>query len=63
MRSPKQIAIDVIQSLPDDCTLEDISYRLYVHRKLEQSAADIEQGRTHTQQPSRRNGARLVLTA
>jgi hypothetical protein len=50
MQSAKQVAMQVIQSLPDDCTLDDISYRLYLHRKLERSADDIKHGRTHTQQ-------------
>lgn len=50
MQTAKQVAMEVISSLPDDCTLDDISYRLYLRRKLDRSATDIEDGRTHTKQ-------------
>ena len=50
MPTAKQVAIEVINSLPDDCTLDDIGYRLYLRRKLERSAADIDKGRTHSKQ-------------
>jgi hypothetical protein len=50
MPSAKETAIDVIGSLPDDCTLDDISYRLYLHRKMERSARDIEEGRVYTKE-------------
>jgi hypothetical protein len=50
MQTAKQVAMEVIDSLPDDCTLDDISYGLYLRRKLERSAADIEEGRTYTKQ-------------
>lgn len=42
MNAAKEEAIRVIQSLPDDCTMEDIHYHLYVREKIRrgQSAAD-----------------------
>jgi hypothetical protein len=45
MSPTKQAAIELINSLPDNCTLDDISYRLNLQRKLERSAKDIEEGR------------------
>ena len=45
MQSAKQLAIEAISSLPDDCTLDDISYRLYLTRKMERSAKDITESR------------------
>jgi hypothetical protein len=45
MQSAKERAIKVINSLPDDCTADDIGYRLYLWRKMERSAKDIEEGR------------------
>ncbi|HJW85711.1 MAG TPA: hypothetical protein VJ440_03675 [Candidatus Brocadiaceae bacterium] len=35
----------VIKSLPDDCTIEDIQYRLYVLEKVEQGIRAIDEGR------------------
>lgn len=48
MSPAKQAAIEVINSLPDDCTLDDIAYRLYLRRKLERSDKAIEEGRVHS---------------
>jgi len=45
MQTAKELTREVLDSLPDDCTLDDISYRLYLRRKLERSAKDIEEGR------------------
>jgi len=53
MPSAKQVVREVIDSLPDDCTLDDISYRLYLRRKLEKSARDIAEGRVHNEAEAR----------
>ncbi len=34
MASAKQQALDLISSLPDDCTVEDIHYHLYVRETI-----------------------------
>ncbi len=36
----------MIDNLPDDCTLEEIQYTLYVKSKLLKAMDDVEQGRT-----------------
>lgn len=41
----KEQAIAMIQSLPDDCTYEDILYHLYVCEKIDQGLQDAEEGR------------------
>ena len=48
MSSYKQQLLDVVNSLPDDCTEEDFRYRLYLRKKMEASQLDIEEGRVHT---------------
>jgi hypothetical protein len=48
MQTAKEVALEVIQSLPDDCTLDDISYRLYLRRKMERADKAIEEGRVHS---------------
>ena len=30
MASAKQFVLDIVQSLPDDCSVEDIQYEIYV---------------------------------
>jgi predicted transcriptional regulator len=41
----KSDVIRMIEALPDDCTLDDILYRLHVRRKVEAGLAAIEEGR------------------
>ena len=40
----KESVIKLVQSLPDDCTLEDIYYHLYVREKVERGLKAIEDG-------------------
>ena len=45
----KAEAIRLIQSLPDDCSLEDIQYHLFVQQKVARGLAAVEDGRCMTQ--------------
>ena len=45
MATAKQVARDLLDSLPDDCSLEDISYHLYVRAKVEEGLRDLDEGR------------------
>ena len=53
MQTAKEIALEVIRSLPDDCSLDDISYRLYLWRKMERSGNDIEEGRVYSKEEAK----------
>jgi hypothetical protein len=53
MLTAKVVALEVINSLPDNCSLDDISYRLYLRRKLERSAKDIAEGRVYSTEEAR----------
>ncbi len=44
MASPKQIARQILDSLPDDCSLEEIQYRLYVRQMVEEGREDVRRG-------------------
>ncbi len=46
----KSEAIKQIQSMADDCTWENVLYRIYVRVKIEQGIADCEAGRFSTQE-------------
>ncbi len=46
----KEQVIDLIKSLPDDCTIEDIQYHLYVREKVERSIRAIDEGRVVSQE-------------
>jgi predicted transcriptional regulator len=46
----KEQAIELIRTLPDDCTLEDIHYHLYVRAKVERGIKAIDEGRLVSQE-------------
>ena len=47
-QSLKQEAINAIERLPDNATIEDIMYRLYVIDKIHEGLDDVRNGRVIT---------------
>ena len=45
MSTIKQEAIEAISKLPDNATIEDIMYRLYIIYKIHAGQADVQNGR------------------
>jgi predicted transcriptional regulator len=54
MSPVKESAIRLIESLPDNCTLDDIHYHLYVREKVEHGMAAIDAGQIVTQEEAER---------
>jgi len=50
MQTVKQDVSDLLNRLPDNCTLEDVQYHLYVLQKIERGLKDAEEGRVYTQE-------------
>ena len=48
--SIKEQAIELIRTLQDDCTLEDIQYHLYVRAKVGRGIKAIDEGRVVSQE-------------
>ncbi len=42
MSAAKQEVLSLLRTLPDDCSLEDIQYHLYVIAKIKKSAASAQ---------------------
>ncbi|MDT8368415.1 MAG: hypothetical protein RQ745_04370 [Longimicrobiales bacterium] len=42
----KERVQEVLDRLPDDCSLDDVLYHLYVVQKIDRGLADVESGRT-----------------
>jgi predicted transcriptional regulator len=47
--SPKQAVLEMIHRLPEDASLEDIQYHLFVLQKVERGLNDVEAGRVVSQ--------------
>ncbi|MEW5766208.1 MAG: hypothetical protein AB1797_01105 [bacterium] len=50
----KDQAIELIKLLPDDCTIEDIQYHLYVREKVERGIEAINERRIVSQEGAER---------
>ncbi len=50
MQKVKQEVGNLLNRLPDDCSLEDVQYHLYVLQKIEHGLKDAEEGRIYPQE-------------
>ena len=50
MSTTKEEVIALISSLPDDCTMDDIHYHLYVREKVQRGIEDVDEGKTVSQE-------------
>jgi len=60
MQTAKQEVRKLLDSLPDDCALEDIQYHLYVLQKIESGLKDADEGRVYTQEEVERMMAKWL---
>jgi predicted transcriptional regulator len=49
VKSVKEEALEMLQRLPEDCTWEDIKYRIYLQERIAEGIADVAAGRVLTQ--------------
>lgn len=49
----KQEVAQLLRQLPDDATLQDIQYHVYVLEKIQRGRSDIEAGRSYTTEQAR----------
>jgi predicted transcriptional regulator len=46
VKTAKDEVQEILKGLPDDATLEEIQYRIYVRQKIERGLKDLDEGRT-----------------
>jgi predicted transcriptional regulator len=49
MQTAKQEVMELLKKLPDNSSLEEIQYHLYVRQKIQKGLQDVERGKVHTQ--------------
>ena len=54
MNTVKQAVLEVIQSLPETCTFDDVHYHLRVREKIERGQEDIDRGDYLSQEETER---------
>jgi predicted transcriptional regulator len=50
MATAKKGVSELLKKLPDNCSLEDVQYHLYVLQKVERGLKDTEEGRVYSQE-------------
>jgi hypothetical protein len=60
MATPKQIALEVVQALPEDCSLQEAAYRLHLRQLVEEAREDIRTGNVLTQEEIEREAAQWL---
>jgi hypothetical protein len=60
MASAKQVAREVLDRLPEDCSLDDIQYHLYVRQLIEEGRREIREGHYITQEQIERDLAQWL---
>ena len=58
METAKEEVQRILNSLPDDATLEDIQYRIYVRQAIATGLIDVTEGRVISQEEVERRMAR-----
>ena len=60
MQTAKEEVKAILSRLPDDCSLEDIQYHLYVLQKIEKGLKDEEEGKTYSEQEMEKQFAKWL---
>jgi len=60
MKTAKDEVRELLENLPDDASLEDIQYHLYVRQKVLSGLDAAEQGRTQTHEDMMRRMSRWL---
>ena len=62
MSTPKKEVIDLVEGLPEDATLEDIQYHLYVLQKVRKGLDDVEEGRVLSQEEMQKRFEKWIVS-
>jgi len=60
MATAKQEVRKVLEALPEEASLEDIQYHLYVLQRIERGRRDVEEGRVMSQDEVERRMSRWL---
>jgi hypothetical protein len=56
----KEEAIKLIQLLPDDCSMEDIHYHLYLREKVTRALANLDDGKDLTHEEAEKRASQWL---
>jgi predicted transcriptional regulator len=62
MKTAKDEVLEILKQVPDDATLEEIQYRIYVRQKIDRGLKDLDEGRTITHEEMKARVARWLAS-
>jgi len=62
MKTAKEQVRDLLQQLPEDSSLEDIQYHIYVRQKVQKGLEAVEQGKVISHEEAAERMARWLET-
>lgn len=60
MKTAKDEVREILETLPEDASLEEIQYHIYVRQKIDRGLKDLDEGRTVTQEEAERRMAKWL---
>jgi predicted transcriptional regulator len=60
METAKEQVHEILEMLPEDASLEDIQYHIYVRQKIQQGLADVAAGRVVSHEEVQRRLAKWL---
>jgi predicted transcriptional regulator len=60
MATEKELIMEMIKSLPDDITMEDIIEAIYVRQKIERGLKDSQEGKSYTHEEAKERLAKWL---
>jgi predicted transcriptional regulator len=60
MKTAKEEVREILDQVPDNATLEEIQYRIYVRQKIERGLEDVKNGKTISQKEMEARMARWL---
>jgi hypothetical protein len=60
MKAAKQEVLDILEQLPEDASLDDIQYHIYVRQKIDHGLEDVAVGRTLSEEEFEQRMARWL---
>ena len=61
--STKQVAMRIIKRMPDESSLEDIIYELYVRQRVDRGLRELDEGKTVSHAEVRRSVVKWLQSA
>lgn len=58
MASVKEVAVRIVEALPEEATWDDLMYAIYVNKKVEQGQDDMAAGNVVSHQQARKRAAK-----